>query len=102
MPETLAKVGSPPIQHPHVLRWYNQVTFESGEKDTSKVVAVTTATASMTITPSSGHSKKVDHQILPKSDVQRDGKTGQMKGIYFWTMYGFFILYFRGSYLCSA
>merc|ERR1711970_946062 len=76
--ETLKKIDSPPIQHAHVLRWYNQVTHECGNKAESPKPEVKSAPAAKS-GDSGGHSKNVDPTILPKSDVQRDGKTGQMK-----------------------
>jgi len=74
----LAKIDQPPIQHLHVLRWYNQVSHECGPKETGK--AKPEVPKSAPVKSDGGHSKDVDPTILPKSTVQRDAKTGQMKG----------------------
>ena len=77
--DCLGKLDAPPIQHPHVLRWYNQVKFEIGEKESKAAPAAKIATVPAATASGSGHSKLVDPTMLPKKDVQRDAKTGQMK-----------------------
>ena len=77
--DCLGKLDAPPIQHPHVLRWYNQVKFEIGEKESKAAPAVKTAAVPAATASGPGHSKLVDPTMLPKKDVQRDAKTGQMK-----------------------
>merc|ERR1719431_1737227 len=76
--DMLSKVGQPPIQHPHVLRWFNQVSFETGANQPKKEEAPTSAQPPQKA-PGSGHSKNTDPTILPKSSAQRDAKTGQLK-----------------------
>jgi len=76
--ETFSKIGDSPIQHAHVLRWYNQVQFEMGTKEENKPEAKTEPVKTASASPT-GHSKLVDPSILPRKDVQRDNKTGQMK-----------------------
>jgi len=77
--DCLGKLDAPPIQHPHVLRWYNQVKFVIGKKESNAAPAAKTAAVPAATASGSGHSKLVDPTMLPKKDVQRDAKTGQMK-----------------------
>ena len=80
--DCVGKLDAPPIQHPHVLRWFNQVKHEMGAKEPKAVAAASSNAAAPTApaaSSASGHSKLVDPTMLPKRDMQRDAKTGQMK-----------------------
>merc|ERR1711939_66062 len=75
----ISKMDAPSLQHPHIHRWFKQMTkgSESCCGGTTPPVVLKTNTSSPK--PSSGHSKEVDFSILPKKEVQRDNKTGAMK-----------------------